>query len=246
MATSTNDDKTKRVPLLRPLGAAPVWLWVLLIPISYYLYSPWVFWIGGHFTPSTGWQGNAVMLAANGAPFGLRVDFKANFSPGNRSNSPSRSKSIRGSGAFCTEDGRAGTWKLSGAVKDAWARTNGKSVSLVFSPEHDSALVVTSLSLQGHFAGDSIVVDGSSAPEYIGAAAGDELLRPDEIKGLRGSLQGGDEHEFPPRKVFRCALPNPIGGRYSMIFGRSSRSKISIAHCRPFETGKLFPGISSR
>jgi len=196
VTTETNAGEAREDHLLRRLGGAPVWVWFLLIPIACYLYSPWVFWIGGGFTPFTRWQGNARMIAANGAHIGLRVDFKADFSPGNRSNSPSRSKSIRGSGAYCTEDGRAGSWKLAGAVRDAWLSTDGKDVFLDFSPEHDPRLVITSLSLQGHFAGDSIVVDRSRAPKHAEPLADEGPLRPDERTGMRGSFQGGNEHEF--------------------------------------------------
>ncbi len=136
------------------------------------------------------------MTAANGTRFGLRVDFHANFSPGNRSNNPSPSKSIRGSGAVCSKDGKTGGWKLAGTVTGAWASTDGKTVSFVFFPEGDPKLVITALRLEGHFTGNSIVVDGSSAPTYAAAVPEDGLLSAGDKKGVRGRFESGDEHSF--------------------------------------------------
>ena len=196
MQQTTNSDGQQRIGLLRRLGNMSVWTWISFALVVCYLYSPWIFWIGGHFTPRMGWQGNALLTNPNGTSYGLRVDFMSHVLPGNLSNTDSHGKTILGSGAFCTQDGRKGRWKLYGTVFDIWASTNGKRVELSFSPATGPGQILSVLRLSGHFDGDSILIEESKPlRNALQVAPGSLPLIASEM-GAKGRIEDGDERAF--------------------------------------------------
>jgi hypothetical protein len=195
MAQASSSDGKQRVPLLRRLGNLPVWAWILMAMVAYHLYSSWIFWIWGHFTPRMRWQGNALMTEPNGARYGLRIDFMAEVSPGNLSNNDYDGETIRGSGAFCAQHGQTGRWKLFGTVYDVWASTAGKQVRLSFSPETGPGQLLSVLRLSGHFDGDSIAIENSESPKNASQFAPGSLPFGDG-GGARGRIEDADERAF--------------------------------------------------
>ena len=95
--------------------------------------TPWVFHIGGRFTPLTEWSGFGPVQASNGGRYELFTQIQGGLIAEGSSlggcDQFSGCDDLQGSAKLCTENGSTYTFDLSGQVH-TWLSTNGARTSL--------------------------------------------------------------------------------------------------------------------
>ncbi len=125
--------RSKRLlPLLR-LGL----LVVVVVAVVNVLAPPWVFHIGGRFTPATVWDGYGTVHASNGGDYVLYAHLQgglniARYGPGG-CDDVSGCSNLRGSARLCTQQGKTYSFALDGVVSTWWS-TNGARTSITLRP----------------------------------------------------------------------------------------------------------------
>jgi hypothetical protein len=119
--------RRRRFRLLKVLVALVIVAVVLNVALG-----PWIFRIGGRFTPTTIWDGYGTVHASNGGRYVLYTHL-IGFSVANEVHGGcdtfSGCDNLRGSATLCTEGGAAYGFALSGQVHTWWA-TAGARTSL--------------------------------------------------------------------------------------------------------------------
>jgi hypothetical protein len=95
--------------------------------------TPWVFRIGGQFTPFAQWNGYGPVQGSNGGRYLLFAHLQGNLLVNSSSRSGCSQLSgcdhVQGSAQLCTEDGATYTFDLTGQVH-AWLHTDGARTSV--------------------------------------------------------------------------------------------------------------------
>jgi len=122
-------NRPRRHPLLRLLRLVIV-LAILFIVLQAAL-NPWIFRIGGKFTPSMSWQGLGVVTASNGGRYVLYAHFTGGLLSGDGDPACSQfgCDNLSGSARLCAINRKDYSFALSGQVK-AWLSTNGTKTNL--------------------------------------------------------------------------------------------------------------------
>lgn len=138
------------------------------------LFSPWAFYIGGHFSPTTSWEGSGKVNSSTGASYGLYL--KLAYYSARRS-----SRNLSGTALLCTPQGETYQYNIYGWIEHAWLSTEGKHTKLDLW-KVKGASVDTTFRLEGQWQKGELVMkdngslgkpfraDGSVQPKGIYAA----------------------------------------------------------------------------
>ena len=176
---------------LRPLGCL-VLVAILAVAgaAAVFLPNPWVFRIGGQFTPGHNWHGVGTVAATNGGRYALYVGFKAELMHESSSSDPYRCSLptcdvVEGEGKLCTLSGVTYPLLVSGQVH-AWWATDGARTGLQLSvPTSDGSTVVAVF--EGHWHGQQLELADST--DFTAA-----LTREGAIRSTRSTADDGTAH----------------------------------------------------
>jgi hypothetical protein len=144
------------------------------------LFAPWVFWIGGRFTPAGNWHGYA-KFADGGNPYLVYVDVGYRGPTGNEDGA----SPLEGTGVICRADGTRETWQASLETESPWLDVNGKHVELDLSRPHGSyangVARMDAMRMKGAWRNKAIFV-------AVKAGSG--------TRGVQGTFVYGDRNEF--------------------------------------------------
>ncbi|HXP19821.1 MAG TPA: hypothetical protein VN840_09275 [Streptosporangiaceae bacterium] len=121
--------RRRRHPLLRLIRLLVV-LAVLFVVFEIAI-NPWIFRIGGAFTPTASWTGLGTVSASNGGRYVLSISFHGGFLGGDESGCSQFSgcDNMKGTARLCTLSGVTYTFPLTGQVH-TWLNTNGARTSI--------------------------------------------------------------------------------------------------------------------
>ena len=119
------------------------------------MFSPWAFYIGGHFSPTTSWEGSGKIKSSTGASYGIYMKLVYYSSRGSDRN-------LGGTALLCTPQGETFRYNVYGWIEHAWVYTEGKHTKLDLW-KAKGAPVDTSFSLEGKWQQGELVLkdDGS-------------------------------------------------------------------------------------
>jgi len=158
------------------------------------LFSPWAFYIGGRFTPTTSWEGTGTVKSSTGASYGLYLKL-AHYSA-RRSN-----RNLSGTALLCTPHGETFQYNVYGWIEHAWLYTEGKHTKLDLW-KVKGVPVDTSLHLQGEWQHGTLVLrdDGSLGKPFRadGSVQPKGIYGANPIKGERAdvSVSYGNKFDF--------------------------------------------------
>jgi len=139
------------------------------------LFSPWAFYIGGHFSPTTSWEGSGTVKSSTGATYGLYLKL-AHYSA-RRS-----SRNLTGAALLCTPQGETYQYNVYGWIEHAWLYTEGKHTRLDLW-KVKGAPIDTSFRLEGLWhQGDLVLKDNGSLGKAFRA---DGSVQPKGIYGAK-------------------------------------------------------------
>jgi hypothetical protein len=105
--------------------------------------TPWVFHIGGRFTPDTTWNGFGTVRATNGGVYVLFTHLQGGLFVSNRGHLAcsqfSGCDNLKGSAKMCTRTGAMRTFSLRGTVHTWWS-TDGAAASITLQPNPEKAM----------------------------------------------------------------------------------------------------------
>jgi hypothetical protein len=87
------------------------------------LFAPWAFYIGGHPTPTTTWEGYGKLHSSIGADYGLYLKLSYYHVRRSRQN-------LSGGAALCTPQGKTLQYGIDGRIDGVWLYTEGKQTKL--------------------------------------------------------------------------------------------------------------------
>lgn len=93
--------------------------------------NPWIFHIGGKFTPTASWTGVGTVTSSDGGRYVLSVSFRGGFLGGDETGCSQYSgcDNMTGSAKLCTRSGVTYTFPLTGQVH-TWLSTDGARTSV--------------------------------------------------------------------------------------------------------------------
>jgi hypothetical protein len=93
--------------------------------------NPWIFHIGGKFTPTASWTGFGTVQASNGGRYVLLISFSGGALSGDETGCSTFSgcDNMRGNAKLCTRSGVTYTFPMTGEVH-TWLNTNGARTSV--------------------------------------------------------------------------------------------------------------------
>jgi len=122
--------------------------------------NPWIFHIGGKFTPTASWTGFGPVKASNGGRYVLSVSFRGGFLGGDETGCSRYSgcDNMTGTAKLCTTSGVTYTFPLTGQVH-TWLNTDGARTTVDLTggspkPLPDGWVVA----LHGFWHGDSVAM----------------------------------------------------------------------------------------
>jgi hypothetical protein len=120
--------RRRRHPLLRLLRTLIVL--VILVVIVEGGLNPWMFHIGGKFTPTGAWSGFGTIRASNGGRYVLSVSFHGGALGGDETGCDQFGcDNLRGTARLCTANGSTYTFPMTGQVH-TWLSTSGALTQL--------------------------------------------------------------------------------------------------------------------
>jgi hypothetical protein len=121
--------RRRRHPLLRLVRLLLV-LAIFFVVVQLAL-NPWIFHIGGKFTPTASWSGLGDVRASNGGRYVLSISFRGGFLGGDETGCSQFSgcDNMTGTARMCTRSGVTYSFSLTGQVH-AWLSTNGSRTNL--------------------------------------------------------------------------------------------------------------------
>jgi hypothetical protein len=121
--------RRRRHPLLRLIRL------LFVLAIFFVLFeiaiNPWIFRIGGTFTPTASWTGLGTVKASNGGHYVLSISFHGGFLGGDESGCSQYSgcDNMKGTAKLCTSSGVTYTFPMTGQVH-TWLNTNGARTNI--------------------------------------------------------------------------------------------------------------------
>jgi hypothetical protein len=121
--------RRRRHPLLRLIRGLLV-LAIFVVVLEGAL-TPWIFHIGGKFTPTASWTGFGTVRASNGGRYVLQISFSGGALSGDETGCSAFSgcDNMRGKAKLCTRGGVTYTFPMTGEVH-TWLDTNGARTSI--------------------------------------------------------------------------------------------------------------------
>jgi hypothetical protein len=188
--------------LRRPLGCLAL---VVILAVAgaadVFLPNPWVYHIGGQFTPGRSWHGVGTVAATNGGRYALYVGFQAEL---NHESSPSdpyhcslpTCDAVEGEGKLCTLSGVTYPLIVSGQVHAWWATDGARTGVQLSVPNKDGSTVVAVF--EGRWHGQQLALTDST--DFTAALTKQGAIRSSRSTAddgtARTTLRPGSEDDF--------------------------------------------------
>lgn len=198
------------------------WLVVVLLITAGVLsvYSPWVFFIGGRFTPLAQWTGYGKLHSSAGGDYGIYLYLSQHQSE-QVDTAFGAKPNLKGSAILCTPQGAKYEYRVEGRV-DAWLHTEGKPTGLYLV---NATAEKRSFDLRGKWRQGNLVMDdkgslsrwlrSGSSPRRksrrLGLAASKgEHAQVTVSYGSRSDFNGFCQNEIAQTTLSRTSTPFPI------------------------------------
>jgi hypothetical protein len=145
------------------------------------LFSPWAFYIGGHFSPTASWEGSGKVKSSTGANYGMYL--KLTYYTARRS-----SRNLTGGALLCTPQGETFQYNIYGWIEHAWLSTESQHTKLDLW-KVKGARVDTSFHLEGKWQDGELVLKDNGSLGVPFRADGSV-----QAKGIYGANPIKNEH----------------------------------------------------
>jgi hypothetical protein len=187
---------------LRPLGClAALVILVVVGGALAFLPNPWVFHIGGQFTPDRSWHGVGTVSATNGGQYALYVGFKAELGHESSSSDPYHCHlptcdTVEGEGKLCALSGMTYPLLVRGQVHTWWATDGARTGVQLSVPNPDGSTIIGVF--EGHWRGQQLELADST--DFTAALTREGAIRSSRSTTddgtARTTLRPGTEDDF--------------------------------------------------